>query len=193
MVGVMPPPVVTKRDMYVRMGRGEFGNSLPQWTDWEEWTAAEQGRDKYELWGVRSQTANDPRTKLNVHRGDVFSYLDSTGLLRDAYQLSAMVDQAANVVAELQMYQATDGLHLEGNFAPVAGHGQWRNHMRSPRSWSGAVAIQVLRAVANDNSFDDLLELLCRYPDHVVEFTALDATFGTHPGRNCVVWEVRRY
>jgi len=37
------------------------------------------------------------------------------------------------------------------------------------------------------------MELLDLYPDHVIEFSAAEVFVGDRPGRNAVVWEVRKY
>jgi hypothetical protein len=65
--------------------------------------------------------------------------------------------------------------------------------MLAPRLWEGSAARGLLRAVLNPNSYDDLMEMIGVYPNHVVEMSVLDCCFGTVPGRNAVVWEVRRY
>lgn len=186
--------VENKRDMYTRLLAGEFGNTLPQWFDIRDWLLDPQGYKKYERWGVRSLTANDPRARLDVPRDEVAPWIVTTGLVNDGYQLSAMVDQAGSVQAELQVMKGSEpGLYVEGNLAPIAGNGQWRNHMRTPRVWEGTRGDVLLRSLLNDNSYDDVRGLLDLYPDHVVEFTVLDVCMGTVPGRNAVVWEVRSY
>jgi len=51
----------------------------------------------------------------------------------------------------------------------------------------------VLRKHLNPNSLDDLSTVLDRWPGHVVELSAVEGCFGTVPGRNGIVWEVRNY
>jgi hypothetical protein len=184
-------PVLNKTDMYRRLKAGEFGNTNPNWHDWQEWTADPNGRDRYELWGIRSMTANDPRAKLNVHRADVFAHLEATGLLNDGYSLSPMLSAVSRIVTWEGNVQRNPTLLAEGNVAVQ--HGSWRTHMLHPRVWEGSAADVLLRWVLNPSSYADLMTLLDLYPEHVVEFTALDVEFGTHPGHNAIVWEVRRY
>ena len=45
----------------------------------------------------------------------------------------------------------------------------------------------------NENSYDDLMELVELYPEHVIEFSATEGEVGLIRGRNHVVWEVRLY
>lgn len=42
-------------------------------------------------------------------------------------------------------------------------------------------------------SQEELFELLDRYPDAVVEFSAYDRAVGIEPNRNTIIWEVRDY
>ena len=180
-------PVRTKRDMYSRLVAGEFGNTNPSWDGVHEWGMR---TTDYPLWGVRSKTANDPRTRLNVPTVEVFKYCYDNGLL-DA-NISPMV-KAHSVHWEGDVCRRHDGpgLLCSGNVGVVPG--SWRTHMKKPRLWEGTAADALLRQYLNENSYDDLMNLLDFYPDHVVELSALDHCFGTVPGRNAVVWEVRRY
>lgn len=196
MVGMtLPPPVLSKTDMYSRIVSGEFGNTLPRWFDWRAWVADPRGwlDTAHPLWGVQStRFAADPRARLNVPRSEVYDYLASSGLLCDGYCISPMVTQYGRARWEGDVYDhPTEGLICSGNAAPEPG--SWRTHMKSPRLWQRSAAYALLREVLTPSSFDDLMILRDLYPEHVYEFTALDVQFGTVPGRNAVVWEVRRY
>lgn len=183
----MCKPVLTKADMYARLVSGEFGNTNPSWDGAHAWDMRD--RD-YPLWGVRSKTANDPRTRLNVPTAEVWRYCYDSGLM-DA-NISPMV-KAHSVQWEGDVCRRHDGAGLlcSGNVGIAPG--SWRTHMKSPRCWEGSVATLLLRQVLNPNSYDDLMTLLDEYPDHVIELSALDHCFGTVPRRNAVVWEVRKY
>lgn len=189
----MKPPVLTKADMYARLVAGEFGNTNPSWDGLDAWLEHKlKGlHNAIPLWGVRSKRAGDPRTKLNVPREDVGSYCIQHGLM-DA-NISPMVPAYSvqwegDVARDLA---GAPGYLCCGNRNPEPG--SWRTHMKKPREWRGSSALHLLRTVLNPNSFDDLMVLLDEYPDHVVELSALNVCFGTVPGRNAVVWEVRRY
>lgn len=179
----MKPPVLTKRDMYARLLAGEFGNTNPSWDGLTDWLLTGSYKD-YPLWGVRSKTANDPRTRLNVPTTDVYAYCVENRLT-DA-NISPMV-KAWSVQWEGDVCRG----FVSGNVGVEPG--SWRTHMKKPRLWEGSAATVLLKHVLNPASFDDLLILLDEFPDHVVELSALDHCFGTVPGRNAVVWEVRKY
>lgn len=189
----MGVPVLNKQDMYDRIITGEFGNTLPRWFDWEQWRFAPGGYASKPLWGIQSTTkAGDPRARLNYPRDQVFDYLVQSGLLRDGYCISPMVTQYGKTRWEGDVYDSDDeGLVCCGNVSPEPG--TWRKHMQQPKMWKRSAALVLLRTVLTEYSFADLMSLRDRFPGHVYEFTALDCDYGTLPGRNAVIWEVRNY
>ena len=50
----------------------------------------------------------------------------------------------------------------------------------------------ILQEYLNGRSYDWMMGLLATYPEHVIEFTALDCCWGTVPGHNTLFWEVRK-
>ena len=43
------------------------------------------------------------------------------------------------------------------------------------------------------NSFNDIMELIDIYPEHVIEFSTYEMPLGDCINRNTVIWEVRQY
>lgn len=188
------PPVLNKQDYYRRAQAGEFGNILPRYFtlgDWarDGWAATEQA---HRLWGVQhTKVAMFPGTKLDV-RGDEVEERVRAYAFGPDYVISPMIHQYGAVAWEGNVSRGHEGLLLaEGNLNPK--NGSWRQHMLAPRRWEGSAARLLLNFVLNDNSRDDVEELLDLYPDHVIELSAIDACFGTVPHRNAVIWEVRIY
>lgn len=183
-------PVLNKADMYARLDAGEFGNTCPQWFDIDKWLGSKLFH-RFPLWGVRhAKIAGFPGTKLDATRTDVARLVREVFCFRD-YQISPMVHQAGTCVFEGEAFRSGTGLVVCGNMYPA--NGTWRTHMKKPRQWERTAAVLLLRHLLNDNSHDDVNALLDEYPDHVVEFTALDTCFGTLENRNGVIWEVRLY
>lgn len=183
-------PVLTKADMYARMAAGEFGNTNPSWDGLSAWHQRKE-MTTYPLWGVRSKRAGDPLTKLNVNIEDVWPYCHQHSLL-DA-NISPMV-KAWSVQWEGDVARdlaGCPGLLCCGNVNVEPG--SWRTHMKKPREWRLSAAEVLLRYVLNENSYEHVMQLLEDYPGHVIEFSALNHCFGTVPGHNAVIWEVRRY
>ena len=56
----------------------------------------------------------------------------------------------------------------------------------------GLMALGLLKCYLDDPSYDNMMNLLDEYPDHVVEFTAFSRGMGVLGWASCV-WEVRRY
>jgi hypothetical protein len=50
-----------------------------------------------------------------------------------------------------------------------------------------------LRRYLDSSSYDDLMDLVETFPEHVIEFGAYETNLGNIPGRNTVIWEVRKY
>lgn len=58
---------------------------------------------------------------------------------------------------------------------------------------SGWVALEAFRTKMSPSSRDDLEELLKSYPEHVLEISVYGRMLGDCPGRNSLIWEVRKY
>lgn len=187
------PTVTNKRQMYAMLERGDFGNTIPMWTNVEQWENLAPG---YRLWGVRTMTPGGP-CRLNCPVEEVAATFREFEKAGHRAQISMMVDGIATVTAWLEAWRSPTGLVVEGiEYPRIADGWAWRNSMQDPqrrRSWLRSSASAVLAKHLNPNSRADLDVLLDQYPDHVVEMAALDRCIGTVPHRNAIVWEVRSY
>lgn len=178
-------PVLTKRDMYMRLAQGEFGNTTPRYFDVYQW--GQHGAPNYELWGVRHTALSGfPGTRMNVNRDNVFNWVQSVFGGRD-YEISPMIEQLGRVLWEGDVTVR----YASGRLNPEPG--TWRQHMLRPTEWRDTTYRTVFRHLMAPDSYDDLMLLLDAYPDHVVELSILDRCCGTVKGRNAIVWEVRAY
>jgi hypothetical protein len=57
----------------------------------------------------------------------------------------------------------------------------------------GLEALQLLKENLDPSSYEDIMELLDRYEDHIIEFSTFSRDLGDCKGRNTVIWEVRSY
>jgi hypothetical protein len=57
---------------------------------------------------------------------------------------------------------------------------------------SGLHATAILRHSMTERSWSDFEEIVLSYPGHVVEVSVYNHCLGDLPGRNALVWEVRR-
>lgn len=58
---------------------------------------------------------------------------------------------------------------------------------------TGLQALHLLRINMTPSSFDDLMDLIDIYEDHIIEFSAYSKDLGDCKGRNTIIWEVRKY
>lgn len=189
-----PPPVLSKTDMYERLARGEFGNSIRQFFFIPDWAESDDFR-KYPVWGVRTLTPGGP-CRLNCPRDEVLDTALGYRIAGHQVNISMMVDTVATVTAWLEVWDSPLGLVVEGIEYPRTPEWTWRNSMPDPtrrKRWEGIAARHVLARHLNENSRDDLAILLDQYPDHIIEMSSLDRCIGTVPHRNHVVWESRLY
>lgn len=60
-------------------------------------------------------------------------------------------------------------------------------------SAEGLYAKILLQHYMDAYSFEDICLLLEKYPGHVIEFSTYGINLGNIPGRNTIIWEVRKY
>jgi len=51
----------------------------------------------------------------------------------------------------------------------------------------------LLKRIMDINSYNDTIELLETYPNHIIELSIYNHYTGTIPNRNTIIWEVRAY
>lgn len=184
-------PVTNKARMYRLLAAGAFGNTVPQFFSVHEWRLSGQA-DRYPLWGVRTLTPGGP-CRLYCPADEVADTVASRLFQKHRVNISCMVDAVCTVTAFIEVMESETGLLVYAVEHPGAGT-SWRHAMpRDGVQTGGLRARMLLRRHLNADSLDDLESLLEKYPGHVVELSALEECFGTVPGRNAVVWEVRRY
>jgi hypothetical protein len=182
--------ITTKAQMYRQLVAGDFGNTIPRWFTIREWEEREMALSQ-KLWGVQhASIPGFPGTRLNVPTNQVAALVVANGF-GENYVISPMVSEWGKVVWEGNVARLVGGIFAEGHFNPEPG--SWRQHMLNPYQWRLTKADLLLKLVLNENSYDDLMVLLDEYPDHVVEFSAMEGCYGTVPNRNSIVWEVRQY
>lgn len=63
----------------------------------------------------------------------------------------------------------------------------------SSETSQGLQSLNLLRSTMTPSSWGDFEVLLEMYPDHVFEVSVYSRCLGDTPGRNALVWEIRRY
>ncbi len=189
--------IINKNKMYEYLKVGKFGNTTPystgirQWQNYIDEIAFSDGIVS-PLWGIRSPFTWDKRMRLDVPTAEVVEYCIRAYGFDNAQKvnISPMVDQW--VLWRGEIWDFPTGWIMYG----VSGmrNVKWREALlRYAVHTEGIICKTELRRLMNENSFDDLIELFDRYPEHIVEVSILDRCYGTVPHRNAVVWEVRQY
>jgi hypothetical protein len=188
---VQAEAIATKGRMYDHLARGGFGNTIPQYFSLPRWEASEDAA-RYAIWGVRTQTPGGP-CRLYCPREEVRATVEEYQAKGHACNISVMIDAIVNVTLYADIFDTETGLIVYAVEYPGRG-ASWRKLMPSVgKQYEGLSARLLLRRHLNESSMADLEALLERYPGHVVELSACDRCFGTVPGRNAVIWEVRKY
>jgi hypothetical protein len=184
----MPPagPITNKAKFYQWHRRDAFGNRL---RDWQSLTDLRRSGFSGMV-GVRSTLATGFKAAAadNVSAGKLPSFLASHGLPDAGIVISeGAPDERQTIQGEVS--RQIGGLVLRYNTEKV----KMRPAMERASHAFGLTADGLLRKHLSPPSYDDLMELLDCYEDHIVEFTAFSGCVGWARGRNCVVWEVRKY
>lgn len=181
--------VTNKRQMYRMLADGDFGNTIPQYFNVDEWLNSADSK-KYAWWGVRTLRPAGP-CKLNCRSVDVAENASEFG---EPVNISMMIDKVTRINLWAEVLETETGLAVYGIENPDTRTKSWRSAMPSEgRQWHGLAARGVLSRHLTPSSVADLRALLDRFPGHVVELSACVSCIGTIPGRNAVIWEVRKY
>lgn len=188
-------PILTKLDNYRRCHAGEYGNRLLQWASIEEWKAS--GYDQPVCMRTALHAGGGPKA-FNVAPEEVEAQAATwvkLGVPRDRIRLSEMADgmrvlqgQYFNGICTIdgEVHNGVFKLTFATGPIPVA-------LSRHQKTVYGLTATLLIRHFMTPSSYSDWQELLNRYSDHVLEFSVWESCVGDIPGRNAVVWEVRRY
>lgn len=71
--------------------------------------------------------------------------------------------------------------------------GKMRDCLKNGLSSKGLKVNIMLKHYLTPNSYEDIMELLDLYPDHIIEFSTYNKCIGDCVGRNTLIWEVRKY
>ena len=70
---------------------------------------------------------------------------------------------------------------------------QMKFALKNAKTASGLKVRIMLEHLMTESSWEDLLDLMEKYPESVIEFSTYDICLGNLPGRNTIIWEVRDY
>jgi len=185
-------PVLTKRENLRRIELGLYGNRLRTWRTLGDLRASGWAG----LVTIRTLMGGGGPCVYDVPALSVGFVVEALGLPeRDVYFNQGAVDSSVIIQGEyLNDVVRVDGRTFDGVLLFSTVKLKMRDALRAEsRTVYGLAGQTALRAEMTPSSWADFEALLELYPSHVLEVSVYAGTVGDVPGRNAVVWEVRRY
>ena len=187
----MMPPITSKEINYALWTTGGFGNRLRAWRSFEAWCESGfNGRVALRELGK----AGGGQCAYNLDSAQVWPYY-LHWIYEDGIDPgNIMFNEAApdwRVQLQGELWTGGDN---EGYFLHTFARAQMRPALKLQQHVStGLRTRMLLKGYCTPSSWADLEVLIERYPDHVIEISIYSGTLGNTPGRNALVWEVRKY
>jgi hypothetical protein len=181
-------PIINKRAMYEAYGMGLFGNKLRTWNSYTECMEDEYRGEV----GFRYAIPGSPFFRYQLKQDELLDSMNEVinqGAKVEHIKIGESLDDSKTTI-QGELYLSEKGLYL---FYDTAPNTKMRDAMKQAVSAIGLKAKMILQHYMSPASYDDVMDLLRRYPDHIVEFTTCSVNIGSCKGRNTVIWEVRKY
>jgi hypothetical protein len=198
-----PPPILTKQqnlDLYIK---GAFGNRDEIWPNLNAFcievtkliSAGEfHGYNSNYVLRYAGSTSGKRWCDYSVPYNEILPialHWTSQGAIYDLiyiHRAPADRDRYLLLQGELMIWKGE--LYLYGSRTTL----KMRDALKADaHEWWGLQVRMLMRQNLDPASYDCVMELLDLYPDHVIEFSCWSIQVGVTPGRNTIVWEVRRY
>lgn len=171
--------VLNKVSMIRRLAAGEFGNTLRSWPSMQALEASDYRGFVY----IRPRRISSTRKPYEIPFHKLYDQqLEEGDTFYEAPPNETRVLQGELMESErgLYLHFSTSKLPLRPALMIAGDHA------------AGVRSLVILRSMTQVASFDRLMDLLARYPGHVIEFTEFRERIGTEH-EHLVVWEVRKY
>jgi hypothetical protein len=177
--------IENKLQMYELYEKGDFGNKFPCWNNLEDYLAS--GYE--EPVALRHKTNGLSGFFLpNLTKEEVKKKIEFMALGRNEIHITACAPDELRTI-QGEVVNNENGTELFYSYL--------KKPMRQALKEGGIIATG-LRAISliaqhfDINSYENLIDLFQKYPEHVVEFTCFRRSVGELRW-NTVVWEVRSY
>ena len=186
-------PVLTKRDFVRRYEVGEFGNASPTWRGLNtmENSGVLEGKPDGTLFHIRNRVKGGP-TWYDIRVEDLadkWHEVIEGGVAADSLYISEMAPTEKTIL-QGEIFYNEQGITLHYSKERLTMRDALKKNCQNA---SGIIALRLLDYYLNPVSMDWMEVLINRYPGHVIEFSTYSTCWGTLPGYNTVVWEVRQY
>lgn len=194
-------PVLTKKQNFRLWQDGVFGNRLRTWRNPTEWFLLSNGHVPVAIRTLLGGNGPFPfNLRSSVDVQNAWSELRRQGIA----EASMLVCEQApddDILIQGEYRHLDDGYALDGRTYWGSFHHSYALMPMRPALHAGSgvytsYGLQshlLLRSRMNQGSWEDFQSLVSGYPTHVIEVSVYGCCLGNIPGRNTIVWEVRRY
>ena len=188
--------ILTKKQNFRLWQSGAFGNKLRAWRTVSEWQASGfAGPVALRTLGV----GGGPCIYDVLLATDVVWWIDAWvrgGVPRETIMINEMAPDES-IALQGEYLNDIYGPGIDARWGYFL-HSFVKSHMRDAlrtksRVVEGLAADLLIQSVMTPSSYDDWRLLLDEYPGHVLEVSIYDRCLGDVPGRNALVWEIRKY
>jgi hypothetical protein len=194
--------VTCKKDGTRRFAAGLLGNSIRQWPSLDAIKAdGYTGRVV-----IRSTRPGWSRCRYALSIPEAEEYFASCVVMgdqpTDIYFNEYLECQPLSTTIQGEVYRGVEGLVLHYSTDQVLMRDVISRGITRLSAAYGLTAKLLLQQYLDPSSYDAVMDLLDTHTDaenhgyptsHVIEFTTFDRYIGTLPGRNTIIWELRRY
>ena len=180
--------VLSKTINYNLYQRGLFGNKLRSWDNLEDYR-----NDDYKgCVSIRYRGLIPGQfCYYNVNENEVEQIVDDI-ISKGGEKVRITINESApdeflTIQGELTRNEC--GLYLYYSTLK----GKMRDCMKDAISTYGLQVKLMLQYYLTPSSYEDIMDLLDLYPEHVIEFSTYSKCLGDCKGRNTLIWEVRKY
>lgn len=190
--------ILVKQHNYRLWQGGEFGNKLRAWRTVNEWR--DSGFAGLVMLRTLLSVGGSGPARHNLRPDevdDVVQEWSGLNIPTDAIMVNEVAPDESVVLQgeyrnDIVSYGTGDSTWACFYYSRVV------KHMREALAEQSEVVVglqadQMLRREMTPSSYEDWRLLLDKYPGHVLEVSIYGRCLGDIPGRNTLVWEVRRY
>ena len=182
--------ITTKRDNTELLTKGYFGNYPGIWYSVKDVLANCQN----ETVVIRNFRAESLFQRYNVPLKAVQelinSWMNEPGFRLDNIYFNEDI-KSDHIILNAEIVELGEGMYL--TYSTM--HEKMRTALKldSHFLFSDLQIRLFLRGIMDISSYNDLFYLLDNYPEHTIEFSCWEHQVGIIPGRNTIIWEVRKY
>lgn len=184
--------ITTKTQNYKLLRSGEFGNTFDTFLNIKDAI-----KSKYNSFGLRysDRSANGNNFFALCKRDELLKTYNDF-IKCGANPKSIIFSASDNDDKSKILIQGEVGIineEFELAYSTIKGITNREASNRGYKRCTGLTAMKMLQYYLWPSDYEWLIDLIYKYPNHIIEFSTFDAELGNIPHRNTVIWEVRKY